>query len=534
MRLAIVALICGLALVLPGTLWAQSQISEFIRRLDRNRDGFIDPSEISDREQSYLERFAESSGIRLGSRVSVGLMEAAAREYFERRRSPDGRSDNRGSNSVAAPVSPVDGFGLQEGLPIVPGFSPEEIRWAYTLEDIRDAESRLRRYDENRDGFIDREEAREARWGDRDPFIYDFDEDGRLSKHELTQRYAKRRLDDVDDDDDRGSSSQRGDTGMFNRDGQPDERRDDERRDDDRRNDDRDRRESGDGPGRADYYLAIGVIGRYDTDRNGRLDRDRREWDGLGSSAADADANRDGSISRDELAAWLAVETKKQTAAMPPDPLAAELPEWFFDRDFNRDGQISMAEFAEEWSDEKAEEFLATDADNDGFITRIELVTAQEMTAGTYTDNKAQVLLPRTTLIGEIEIEEDYLIGDLDVQLSITHTSVEQLDAYLIGPDGQRVELFTGVGGNDDHFDATIFDDEAESSITRGRPPFQGRFRPEAVDAEQPSLRHFYGHSVQGLWQLMIRTTRSDRSGLLHNWSLIVKRQSSDPPDYAE
>jgi subtilisin-like proprotein convertase family protein len=149
---------------------------------------------------------------------------------------------------------------------------------------------------------------------------------------------------------------------------------------------------------------------------------------------------------------------------------------------------------------------------------------------GTFADNEARVILPRTTLLAEIDVEEDYLIGDLDVQLSITHTYDEHLDAYLIGPDGQRIELFTGVGDNDDHFDGTILDDEATESIARSRAPFQGRYRPESADREGPSLSHFYGHSVHGLWQLMIRSPRSDRSGVLHGWSLQVKPRELAQP----
>ncbi|MEL6110702.1 MAG: proprotein convertase P-domain-containing protein [Planctomycetota bacterium] len=46
----------------------------------------------------------------------------------------------------------------------------------------------------------------------------------------------------------------------------------------------------------------------------------------------------------------------------------------------------------------------------------------------------------------------------MNVRLNITHTHVSQLDGYLTGPDGQRIELFTGVGGHDDHFNGTVFD----------------------------------------------------------------------------
>ena len=106
--------------------------------------------------------------------------------------------------------------------------------------------------------------------------------------------------------------------------------------------------------------------------------------------------------------------------------------------------------------------------------------------------------------------------------LSITHSHTSYLDAYLTGPDGQRIELFTEVGGNDDHFDGTIFDDQSQTPITKARPPFQGSFIPEGALKRQPSLGSFNGKSVKGVWQLVVRGSRSERWGMLHSWELIV------------
>jgi hypothetical protein len=92
----------------------------------------------------------------------------------------------------------------------------------------------------------------------------------------------------------------------------------------------------------------------------------------------------------------------------------------------------------------------------------------------------------------------------------------------LTGPDGQRIELFTEIGGSDDHFEETVFDDQSKFPITKARAPFQGTFTPEALLKRQPSLSHFNGKSVKGVWQLVIRASRSERFGMLHRWSLIV------------
>ena len=115
------------------------------------------------------------------------------------------------------------------------------------------------------------------------------------------------------------------------------------------------------------------------------------------------------------------------------------------------------------------------------------------------------------------------MIGDLDLQLSITHSNIGYLDATLTGPDGQRIELFSEIGGSGNNFEETRFDDQAEYPINKARPPFQGTFLPMAQIKRQPSLSHYVGKNAKGIWQLVIRGTRSDRFGMLHNWRLIIK-----------
>jgi len=207
--------------------------------------------------------------------------------------------------------------------------------------------------------------------------------------------------------------------------------------------------------------------------------------------------------------------------------LSELLPTWFFERDLNDDGQIEMAEFTDQWDADKADEFAMYDSNNDGIITPDEILSSKQIMGGNYASQEAKVLLPRSVVVSEIQVDESVIIGDLNVQLSITHSFTEQLDGYLISPEGQRIELFAGVGGSDDHFDRTVFDDDTSISITRSRPPFRGSFQPGAVIKRQPSLSSLKGKNLQGVWQLMIRSSRSDRAGVLHDWALIVKPDQS-------
>ena len=158
---------------------------------------------------------------------------------------------------------------------------------------------------------------------------------------------------------------------------------------------------------------------------------------------------------------------------------------------------------------------------------------SNQLTGGIYTNDQATLLPPRRSIISEIEVPDDFLIADLNLQLNITHTYASYLDCYLTGPDGQRIELFTEIGGSDDHFEDTTFDDQSREPITKARAPFRGSYLPEGLLKRQPGLGHFNGKSAKGIWQLVIRCSRSERFGMLHNWSLITKSQDDLPSEAA-
>jgi len=128
----------------------------------------------------------------------------------------------------------------------------------------------------------------------------------------------------------------------------------------------------------------------------------------------------------------------------------------------------------------------------------------------------------QSTLISIINIANGGIITDLDVQLTISHYWVEDLDVFLIGPDGTQVELFTDVGGRGRHFVETRLDDEASDSITDGVAPFTGSYRPEG------NLSDFDGKSLTGQWQLQITDDAYLISGILEDWCLVAER-GNDP-----
>jgi subtilisin-like proprotein convertase family protein len=413
----------------------------------------------------------------------------------------------------------VPGFGHVEGTPPIPGFGVElDTGMTLLAEDFSRSDERMREVDTNRDGYIDRDEARRARWSD-DPFQYDYDRDNRLNRTELAHRYAARRIRDS-----AARTSAQAPSSSSSR--QPGSSSNEQRREQERPQQETTRQYGGVQATRESWGLADTLMRRHDRNRDGYLDASERRSMGMHSLAADT--NRDYRISRHELAVWLADQQLERSRILPPD-----LPAWFVELDRDGDGQVSLAEFADELTDEKWAEFSAYDTNNDGFLEPSEVLRAMERSRHQYSNDRLALIPPQGVTRSEIEIDETARIAQVEVVLSITHLHTGHLKAYLIGPAGQRVELFANVGGSDDHFEDTVLDDEAPTSITRGRPPFAGRFHTSDRTRNRPGLRQFRGQEMQGRWTLLIEAN-SDRPGALHSWALVIRKIEEQPPPPSE
>ncbi len=497
--LSVALLLC--AFVGPSRLLAQGGLRESLERLDRNGNNEIDPSEITPLARPYLERISTGRRLSLGKSNPISDFLVSARIYFA--------LQNGVANTSVRPEkkSTVRTFAPDDDQTLVPEFGLAEIKYEYTPDDLDEADDTLRRSDDNDDGFIDRSEARRARWTHNDPFEMDLNKDNLLSRMELAQRYARRRLLD--------SASQELIQKARRVGNEVDARSASQGRESDYR-----RRASP-----ASYYLAVTMIGHFDRDRDGKLES--REYANMGIPIGRVDTNGDEEISRDELTEYLSqVQSEIEGEG-------GELPSWFQELDADSDGQVAMAEYTDEWSEEKSFEFAGYDLNSDGLLTRFEVARSKSLVGGQFNNETAVPLPPGKTVVSEIVISDDVIIGDLDVQLNITHSHVSGLDAYLTGPNGERMELFTEVGGSGDHFDRTVFDDQSRFPIIKGQAPFRDSFLPEAALKQQPSLSQFTGQSAQGVWQLSIVGTRSERYGMLHNWSLNIRPTERAAAEFA-
>ena len=119
-----------------------------------------------------------------------------------------------------------------------------------------------------------------------------------------------------------------------------------------------------------------------------------------------------------------------------------------------------------------------------------------------------------------IVIPNHYVISDIDVAVTITHSNVFDLQLYLQSPWGTKIclnmydpykDFFKG-----ENYTQTVFDDEAAVPIKQAEAPFTGQFKPM-----QP-LNIFNGQDVFGQWRLQVYDAYFADRGTLNNFELIV------------
>ncbi len=110
----------------------------------------------------------------------------------------------------------------------------------------------------------------------------------------------------------------------------------------------------------------------------------------------------------------------------------------------------------------------------------------------------------KTLLTEDIFVPVSGKILDIDLALNIEHTSICDLQVYLVSPIGitaciNSYDVYTFVAGRQ-NFHWTIFDAESPFDIDSGTPPFTGMYRPNGPH----SLTVFYNWQCYGLWQVRI------------------------------
>ena len=134
----------------------------------------------------------------------------------------------------------------------------------------------------------------------------------------------------------------------------------------------------------------------------------------------------------------------------------------------------------------------------------------EQLMAEYCSDNLPVDLDPNDIAYDTISVNDAGIITDMDVLVSIGHNNVGDLHISLLGPDGAEIIMSSGNGGDGSNYINTVFDDEAEKSITTGSAPFNGSFQPE-----QP-LYTFDDYDMAGDWVLKINNMGNVQGALVN------------------
>lgn len=129
-----------------------------------------------------------------------------------------------------------------------------------------------------------------------------------------------------------------------------------------------------------------------------------------------------------------------------------------------------------------------------------------------------------------------------NVTIDLQHQLLSDLAIFLIGPNGQVLDLSTGNGGAGDSYAGTVFSDNASDYITMGFPPYAGTFRPEGRSmnllppySNVPPLGGntfasvFNGSNADGIWTLHINDFLAIDTGILNSWSITFELNGGPP-----
>lgn len=123
----------------------------------------------------------------------------------------------------------------------------------------------------------------------------------------------------------------------------------------------------------------------------------------------------------------------------------------------------------------------------------------------------------------------DESFGLLSVCFDITHTYLADLHISLIAPDGTSVGIVSAIGGGDDNFTSTCFDQNASTPIGSGSAPYTGSYIPIDNLGEVNN-----GQIGNGTWTLRIHDNWAQDAGNLNVWTLSFGDSAAGPITVSE
>lgn len=145
-------------------------------------------------------------------------------------------------------------------------------------------------------------------------------------------------------------------------------------------------------------------------------------------------------------------------------------------------------------------------------------------TCTTYTSTNVPQTIPVAAGIATstLAIPDSKKIGNLKVNLNITHSALGELDVSLTAPDGNEVVLFDDppaatAGTTAPQIDLTL-DDEAAMAMSLHGVNKVLTYQPEGLGR----LYWFKNQNAAGTWTLNVRDDAGTGSGILNGWGITV------------
>ena len=374
---------------------SQSKVESYLQKKDVNRNGRIEPEEMSENTKKYLSKMGFDPNKKVTISKVVAKAEKAEKSRDLEKKSADLKVPSFGVADKS--TEGVQGFGSDESS----SNSRKKVAKTYSDSVIERTKETLGRYDRNKDGSLDPSEMEGARWGSPKPSISDLNGDGRLSTSELHERYAAREKfkSSSSNSNSSSSSSDRSKNNYRNWSGS---------NSGSRRSSSTSRSSSSQAASQAstsqstsskpkevdkDKYLKYSrsLIKTYDKDEDGKLSKD--EVKKMRRPPVGADTNNDGFVSESELVDSLSGSKKdKKTASTSSSSRTSSsgskkssyrsrstssssrtrTSSSLSKLDSDGDNQVQMHEFADSWDDDTVAEFYEKDKNGDGVITAAE------------------------------------------------------------------------------------------------------------------------------------------------------------------
>jgi len=125
-----------------------------------------------------------------------------------------------------------------------------------------------------------------------------------------------------------------------------------------------------------------------------------------------------------------------------------------------------------------------------------------------------QPINDNSSISSQINVTDNYCVGDLDVDMDITHSYIGDLIVSLQSPSGTVVRLHNRTGGEADNI-VTTYDDEGDAPDGPG------------------TLADFDDEPSAGIWTLTVSDNAGQDVGTLNGWALRIGPSTAGCPPHA-